>query len=351
MTFFYNLILFFFDGIVLHRAWRKQSLLIWLVSFFAVMVVGTCLAGVISGNNFYFLRLTAYCLFLHGAVISIGSTVIWLRIKRKFAIFSALIFLMLAALSCYVFMIEPYWLEVSHWEIISHKIQRPLRIAVVADLQTDDFGKYERDVLRRVLAEEPDVILLAGDYVQSSEDARMQIYRQINAYLHRIVFSAPRGIFAVQGNTDLPGWRELFRGINVHAVTTHRTFTVDNVRLTCLGLMESASTSLKVIGSHDKRFHIVLGHLPNFALGQIEADLLIAGHTHGGQVRIPLIGALMNNCQVPLAWTSGLTDLPSGGKLIVSRGIGMERGYAPRMRFCCRPELMIIDLKPENNND
>ncbi len=44
---------------------------------------------------------------------------------------------------------------------------------------------------------------------------------------------------------------------------------------------------------------------------------------------------------------AGLTDLPGGGKLLVSRGIGMERGYAPPMRFLCRPELMVIDLTPE----
>jgi uncharacterized protein len=50
---------------------------------------------------------------------------------------------------------------------------------------------------------------------------------------------------------------------------------------------------------------------------------------------------------VPNSWAAGLTALPSGAKLIVSRGIGMERAYAPRMRFLCRPELLVIDLEPE----
>ena len=43
-----------------------------------------------------------------------------------------------------------------------------------------------------------------------------------------------------------------------------------------------------------------------------------------------------------------MTDLPGGGKLLVSRGTGMERGNAPQMRFNCRPELAVIDLLPED---
>ena len=87
--------------------------------------------------------------------------------------------------------------------------------------------------------------------------------------------------------------------------------------------------------------------MPNFALGEIPADLLVAGHTHGGQVRLPWIGPMITHSRIPHAWAAGLTELPGGGKLLVSRGIGMERGFAPPMRFLCRPELMVIDLVPE----
>jgi predicted MPP superfamily phosphohydrolase len=91
---------------------------------------------------------------------------------------------------------------------------------------------------------------------------------------------------------------------------------------------------------------VVLGHSPNFALAPIDADLLIAGHTHGGQFCLPLIGPLMTNAEVPRRWASGATKLPGGATLVVSRGVGMERGAAPRLRFLCRPELAIIDLTP-----
>ena len=122
-------------------------------------------------------------------------------------------------------------------------------------------------------------------------------------------------------------------------------------RLTCLGLYESFNNRLKVPNPEPDRFHLVLGHTPNFALGAVTADLMVAGHTHGGQVQLPFIGPMITHSVIPHTWAAGLTDLPAGGKLLVSRGIGMERGHAPPMRFLCRPELVVIDLVPEKKRN
>jgi predicted MPP superfamily phosphohydrolase len=93
-------------------------------------------------------------------------------------------------------------------------------------------------------------------------------------------------------------------------------------------------------------FHVVLGHAPDFALAAPPADLLLAGHVHGGQVRMPGWGPLLTLSRVPRTWAAGRTDLPGGGTLIVSRGIGLERGDAPRLRLFCRPELVVVELEP-----
>ena len=158
---------------------------------------------------------------------------------------------------------------------------------------------------------------------------------------------APQGVFAVKGNVERDDWAEMFTGLGITTVTAQRSFHLGDLQLTCLGLSESFNTKLKVAGAPSDRFHLVLGHVPNFALGKVEADLLVAGHTHGGQVRLPWIGPMITHSRVPHTWAAGMTDLPGGGKLLVSRGIGMERGYAPPMRFLCRPELVVIDLEPE----
>jgi hypothetical protein len=91
-------------------------------------------------------------------------------------------------------------------------------------------------------------------------------------------------------------------------------------------------------------FHIVPAHRPDFALTRPDADLLLAGHVHGGQVRLPFIGPLITLSNVPRDWAVGLTTLPWGGHLFVSRGVGMERKNAPRLRFLCRPEIAILEL-------
>ncbi|HBP17764.1 MAG TPA: hypothetical protein DEA08_08220 [Planctomycetes bacterium] len=93
-------------------------------------------------------------------------------------------------------------------------------------------------------------------------------------------------------------------------------------------------------------YRIWLGHAPDVALTGPDADLILAGHTHGGQVQLPFFGPLLTLSRVPRGWAAGRTELPGGGTLIVSRGIGMERDDAPRLRFLCRPELVVLDLVP-----
>ncbi len=118
------------------------------------------------------------------------------------------------------------------------------------------------------------------------------------------------------------------------------------MRLTCLSCGDSFNRRLRARRPDPGRFHLVLGHSPDFSLGKVDADLLLAGHVHGGQVRLPLVGPLVTSSRVPRSMVTGLAELPSGGKLYVSRGVGMERGSAPRLRFLCRPELLVIDLVP-----
>ena len=155
---------------------------------------------------------------------------------------------------------------------------------------------------------------------------------------------APLGSYAVKGNVDWSDWPVLFAGSPVVALETTSSQDLGPVVLTGLTLQDSANAALSV--SAQDKYHIVLGHVPNYSLGQIEADLLIAGHTHGGQVRIPLLGPVFTLSQVPRSWASGMTSIAPGRHLIVSRGIGMERMNAPRMRFLCRPELVVLDLVP-----
>ncbi|MET0781700.1 MAG: metallophosphoesterase [Microbacterium sp.] len=77
------------------------------------------------------------------------------------------------------------------------------------------------------------------------------------------------------------------------------------------------------------------------------ADMIFAGHTHGGQVRVPGFGALVANCDIPLHQARGLSDWTHAGRTVplnVSAGLGHSI-YAP-VRFACRPEASLITLLP-----
>jgi predicted MPP superfamily phosphohydrolase len=313
----------------------------------AALVSAVVLAALFGESAFGAARLLAYGVFLHGPVVLAGSAwLLWPK-KPKTAVGSGLMAAVLVVVAVDAFLIEPTWLEVSRVRVPTAKLTRPLRIVVLADLQTDVLGHYQREVLRRTLEEKPDLILLAGDYLHASRPKWEGLRDELNALLREIRFSAPAGAFAVRGNVDPDDWSEIFDDLPVTTVDQTRSFRLGELWLTCLSRGDSFDTSLGIRSPDPGRFHLVLGHSPNYALGSIDADLLVAGHTHGGQLRLPLVGPLITLSKVPRSWAAGMTRVPGGARLLVSRGVGMECSGAPRLRFLCRPELVVIDLAPE----
>jgi predicted MPP superfamily phosphohydrolase len=189
------------------------------------------------------------------------------------------------------------------------------------------------------------LVLLAGDYLQIGDPDKYQTesikFREIleEANLH-----PPLGIYAVKGNVDHNDWLSLFGDMDVVGFESTETLDLGPLALTGISWVDSVNTRLFISGTDS--YHIVLGHSPNFSLGEIEGDLLIAGHTHGGQFQLPGIGPILTLSAVPRDWASGLTEIHPDQYLLVSRGIGLERGNSPRMRFLCRPELIILHLTP-----
>jgi uncharacterized protein len=343
-TLLYNLIVAYADAVFLFPVARHRTLARGLLA--AVDVAAVALfAAALAGDPFGVVRLATHGIFFHEVVV-LAVTAWLLRRAIPIAAWSAAaLALVLVAVGIDAFVVEPHWLEVTHVELASAKLARPVRVVVVADLQCDTLGDYEKRALRTALDEKPDVILLAGDYTQVRQQAAAErLHEQISDYLREIGFSAPLGVFAVRGNVDSDLWARSFAGLPVTTVDATRSFDLGPLVLTCLSLADSRRVDLELARPQAGKCHMVLGHVPDFALGRCDADLLVAGHTHGGQVRLPLVGAMMTGSRVPRSWVAGMTQLPGGGHLLVSRGVGMERGHAPRLRFCCRPELVVVDL-------
>ncbi len=347
-TILFNGLMFLVDALALRtlaQAEEGREFQILRRSLLQVAVVASLLAIALA-TGFGRLSLLAFGVFLHGLVMLGGSA--WLLRRRgrgRLAAGSSIAALGLIVVAVDAFLVEPRWLEVSHIHLTSPKVKTTLTLALLADFQTDEIGAYERRVLREIMAAKPDLILMAGDYIQEADPQRYQELREeLRKALQETGFSAPLGVIAVGGNVDPRHWPTLFEGLSITAVTATRDVKIPPLQVTALSMQDSFRTTLEVKGVEP--FHIVLGHAPDFALGSIEADLLVAGHIHGGQVRLPLVGPLMTLSRVPRSWSTGATRLPGGATLVVSRGSGMERHDAPRLRFLCRPQLVIIEISP-----
>ena len=273
----------------------------------------------------------------------------WPRYKKLASVFAAGA-TSLVIVGVDAFIIEPNWLEVRHETVYSNKIDKPLKMVVIADLQTDRVGNFEREALRRAMDEHPDLILFPGDYIETSAAecvAQRDKLRQCMSDVHLV---APLGIYATEGDHEamvqVQGWPDIFKDLsNAHCFVASGTVSSGAVSVTGLSLKDSYRPECHI--PHENNLHIIVGHRPDFARFVQEGDICVAGHTHGGQVQLPFFGPIMTFSEMPRKWCGGCNLTMSNGKqLIISRGVGMERGQAPRLRFLCRPEIVVVDVLP-----
>jgi uncharacterized protein len=135
------------------------------------------------------------------------------------------------------------------------------------------------------------------------------------------------------------GWEDL--------TNVRREVSLDGLPVELLGLDDAhiRRHDLRVAPrSRPDRFGIAVMHSPDSApeAAALGYGLVFAGHTHGGQVRLPLVGALVTNSAMPRRLAAGLIRLGSA-VLHTSPGLGTSK-YAP-FRFWCRPEATILELR------
>jgi len=259
----------------------------------------------------------------------------------------------------YGFFVEPYWLSVTHVELTSSKIHKNQRVRIVhiSDFHCDPKPRLEEQLPSIIAAEKPDVIFFTGDAINSREG--LPVFRKCLTQLAEI---APT--FVVRGNWDTGYFTDAnrFGGTGVTELDGEpvQLKIADNV-ICVAGLPAPSSKSegaAKKISVHDVMhdvpeniYRVFLYHFPDFIeeMEKNKIDLYLAGHTHGGQVALPFYGALVTLSSRGKQFEAGLYQR-GGTHLYVNRGIGMEGGIAPRVRFCARPEVTVIDVVGQPGN-
>lgn len=312
-------------------------------------IIAIAAAKFCSRNGFHMLALLAWGCFGGGMLGLVMAA--WyarknnLKVLCQFFIFCALV---LGTIGIDAFWVEPHWLEVRHEHITSPKLKEPLTIGILSDLQTDDVGEYESQVVARLVEKSPDMILLPGDYIQENPPKRWDDMKKLGKLFSKWNLRAPLGTYAVRGNTEDDSWPSIFEHLPITTFPTSGSAQArEDIAIYGLSLEDSFNRNLSLKIADPNKFNIVFGHGPDFSLADVPADLLVAGHTHGGQVQIPGKGPLVIISKISFEHgAGGLFDLSGGRKFLLTRGAGMERFDAPRLRFFCRPEIVFVHLSP-----
>ena len=244
------------------------------------------------------------------------------------------------------------------YQIHSRKLTQSCRVVFLTDLHLREYGADNCELVQDVRSLAPDLILLGGDFVTYGEgtdyDNMLSLFRQLSEI-------AP--VCGVLGNHEdelyfLDNDRELVEKFTAAGVTVLRNqearYTIHDNVISILGVEGSpadfsnygASTFMDSVEPQtDYDLRICLAHVPTYFTEHLENysfELGLAGHTHGGIVRLPKIGPLYTAEEGFLPdYAGGSYTLANNATLIVSRGLG-DSSRAPRINNV--PELSVIDI-------
>jgi uncharacterized protein len=260
------------------------------------------------------------------------------------------------AIAFYGAYIEPFRLGVTGLALspdVSFLPDRPLRILQLSDIHVEHPTRREQDMLVKASTLQPDLIVLTGDYVNPTYLSDPQTLAETRLILSRL--HAPYGVYAVNGTVDDPSiMKTLFDGLtNVHVLDDEvLPLSLPGGTLTLVGVSNTSSTqrdqrSLEALTKAlpPQAYTLLLYHTPDLAQAAAASgiDLYLAGHTHGGQVRLPFYGALVTFSEYGKKYEMGQYQV-GPTTLYVSRGVGLEGWFAPRIRFLCPPEMVLVEL-------
>ena len=246
-------------------------------------------------------------------------------------------------------------LIVRTYTVESDKVTTPVRLVVLADYHGCDYGLYGADLVRQVEALAPDAILLPGDMFSADRDCsdEMQFFRLLDG----VAFT-----YYVTGNheyweQDVPALLGLIEATGVTVLDQScMSLVVDGQRINICGTPDpyayvdtQDSLSRAAADIDHEGFNVLLSHRPELiekyaATGSF--DLVVSGHAHGGQIRIPFLvnGLFAPNQGWFPKYAGGRYDV-DGTTLIVSRGVSTQRQMGVP-RIFNRPELVVVELTP-----
>ena len=278
--------------------------------------------------------------------------------------FSAIVvcLLLLCVFSLYV---SRYFLQCSYYMIHDKRIEHSFRIVQLTDLHNSTFGTKNEKLVQKVLEQNPDIILITGDLINETEE-NLGIALELISSL-----SKEKPVYISFGNHEV-GYEKKY-GVNISALYTeagarvlnfdYEDIEINGQRIRLGGIYgyclaekylstgEAREEEVKFLKEYQNTsvYTILMCHMPatwiiNNSLNEWDCDLVLCGHSHGGQIRIPLVGGLYAPDQGYFCGKeAGLYYSDDQSKvMLLSRGLGSNEKI-PRMNNI--PEIVIVDFR------
>lgn len=259
-----------------------------------------------------------------------------------------------AALGVYGTHVEPTNLRVDAHRLAVPGLNRVVRIGVLADLQTGSVSEHENNAVDEILAAKPQIVVVPGDLWQMRaeeyelrEPEFVELIRRLTNSVEVVVIVAgdhdrTEGLSRIAGFTGAILLRNQVVELNVGSqpVLIAGVTDEDPTLESLFGHLSAADPDVLTI---------MLAHRPDVVLQYPDiagTDLVIAGHTHGGQIAIPGFGPIITLSDVPRQVAAGGLHMLNGRSIYVSTGVGLERGQAPQVRLGVRPSVGVLDIVP-----
>ena len=262
--------------------------------------------------------------------------------------------------------IEPNILLVKRQPIILNKLNQSISIALISDTHVGPYvnKKFIEKMVKKIDKARPDLVLFAGDYFIEDEFEKYENYLDPLADLakkypvyavlgnHEYGLAYNTHAFVYQSdNHEAIAQKLRSLGINI-LINETADLQIKNNTVHLIGNDElwlvSAKRQKRLMGlineSKKEQLNIVLAHNPDliYELPSDKVDLFLAGHTHGGQIRLPIIGALGDAMtKLPKKFYKGLS-LWDGIRMFVTSGIG-QSGF--NVRFFNPPQVDLLEIK------
>lgn len=261
-------------------------------------------------------------------------------------------------------------ISIKEYSYDSDKINQPVTIISLADLHSHPFGKNNKRLVREVEKQAPDLICIVGDAINYYDEEDTYI----TSLIRQLMRIAP--VYFSPGNHEISMFNN-HRYINLkqdieqagalYLDETYLDITVKDQKIRIGGFYDYAFNYAGVSPEQYRQkssylflkdyedtdlFKLMLTHRPESYLDQEQdskwqIDLVLSGHEHGGQVRLPFIGALYSS-HMGGVWFPGFTDgyqVMNGIPVIISKGLGTYKGKNVPLRFNNIPEITKIELK------